>query len=139
YLLRHRELALQGEVERLPAGAVDCVASNVAEGEGGGCRERRGVEPTVGGVRAGVEDGLARVVGAHGVLAQKRPGVGRVAEYRDRQRESALRLEDGRHVPASRKRVRQFETTYRGQVVDGAQCEAVAYVAGGALLKREVA
>src|SRR5205823_10342950 len=62
YLLRHRELALQGEVERLPAGAVDCVASDVAEGEGGGCRERRGVEPTVGGVRAGVEDGLARVV-----------------------------------------------------------------------------
>src|ERR1043165_6066147 len=102
HLLGDGELALQREVERLEAGAVDGVAAHVAEGEGGGRGEGRGVEPLRGGVRAGAEDGLARVVGADGVLAEKCSGVGRVAEDRDGEGVAALRLEERGEMPVAR-------------------------------------
>lgn len=93
-LFRQGELTMQGEVERLHAGAVDRVPSHVSESERRRGGKGRGVEPHVRRMRAGAEDGLARVVGANRILSEQGSAVGRVAKDGDRERKSALRLKD---------------------------------------------
>ena len=97
------------------------------------------IEPLRGCVCAGPKNRLGGDVGANGVFAQDRAGVGGIAENGNREREARLNLINGGQCPVVRERADWAGGSVAGNVVHGAQCEAMADVAGQALFCRQVA
>src|SRR2546422_3219346 len=78
--LTESEFARQGKVQKLHGRPYDRITARVSELKGGRPRKGGGVEPALSGARPGRENRLAGGVGADGVFAQQRAGVGRVAK-----------------------------------------------------------
>ena len=84
--LSHREFPLHGEIQSLPAWAVDGVAAHVATGE---CRRRSkssGIEPPIGCPGVRVKNRCSGVVCTNRILTQQRARVRSITKDRDRKR-----------------------------------------------------
>src|SRR2546425_9164626 len=99
YGFGHGKLALQSEVEGLPAGTIHGVAPDVSESEGRRRSKCCCIKPTGGRVRAGAEHWLTGVIRTNWVFTQKRARVGGIAEYGDSERKAALCLIYRRKTP----------------------------------------
>ena len=83
YVFGHSKIALQSQVEGLPAGTIDCVSPHVSESEGRRRSKCGCIKPTRGRTCAGAEHRLTSVIGTNWVFTKERARVGGIAEYGD--------------------------------------------------------
>src|SRR5262249_43637262 len=95
------KLAHYGHVQGLLSRSVNRVPPHISKREGRWRGKGRRVEPCAGISRVRSKDGMACVVGADGILTQKRARVGGVAKHRNRKRETGLCLIDCRYPPVA--------------------------------------
>jgi len=120
------------------AGAVNGVAADISESEGGGSREGSWVKPLRGSARARGKNRLAGEVGANRIFAEDGAGVGGIAENGNSEGESALDLVDRGEIPIAGERVEQALAGDGRNIVDEAGGEAMTDVAGEAFFGGEI-
>src|SRR5215470_3393104 len=126
------------QVQRLSSRSIDRISAYIAKCKGGWSHEGGGVEPASCGLCAGTKLILAGGAGTNWVLTKHRSGIRRVAKNGDCKRKTGLHLIDRGNVPISRDGICDCGTPPARKVVDRAEREAVAHIAGRPLLRREV-
>ncbi len=132
------ERACEREIQSLHAGAVNGVAADISESEGGGSREGSWVKPLRGSARARGKNRLAGEVGANRIFAEDGAGVGGIAENGNSEGESALDLVDRGEIPIAGERVEQALAGDGRNIVDEASGEAMTDIASEAFFGGEI-